>query len=526
MKEENRITQQDIDQASVKLGPLAGVSPRVYVPLAWGIILLFAVFAIFIYPGIRNYGSQLVFEGSPGVAAVYIEGRYAGSTAQRIPVPAGRHAVRIERLGFASEETTLNVGGRLFGSLFAPRLQHVPYALALSEPSRLVETAFAEYAAWSLTGKPSALYQIPMAVSDAVAALGDSGYFRKSPSGLEPEPLARSLLAAAGSSESAKDGLKAASILASGGIAGPAGLVATARLALSVMGNASNAAAWLKDMSPSLGAAASRLAGTGSSADAARGPRPAPAGSTSLAGHEFVIFSAGNMTMNGMSPAGSRLPYEIRLPSFGMAVKEVSNSQWAAFIRARPNWAPGNLAKLVSEGLADENYLAGWKGPDDHPVTGVSWHAARAYCEWLNSTSGSPWKAVLPDEAMWEAAAGAGLGAYGSGAVPSPDRSIWSDEVKQGPEIPGSAGRDRAGLADMFGNVWEWTASSFLPYPAFAAPIPGTSMREESFAADEKAVRGGSWANAPDSIGLMSRGGQASAHSSAFLGFRPALVSR
>jgi iron(II)-dependent oxidoreductase len=98
--------------------------------------------------------------------------------------------------------------------------------------------------------------------------------------------------------------------------------------------------------------------------------------------------------------------------------------------------------------------------------------------------------------------------------------------VKQGPEIPGSVGRDRAGLADMFGNVWEWTSSSFLPYPAFAASLPVAATREEPFAADEKTVRGGSWANAPDSISLISRGGQASAHSSAFLGFRPALVSR
>ena len=46
MKEENRITQSDIDQASVKLEPIAGISPRVYVPLAWGLILLFAIFAV------------------------------------------------------------------------------------------------------------------------------------------------------------------------------------------------------------------------------------------------------------------------------------------------------------------------------------------------------------------------------------------------------------------------------------------------------------------------------------------------
>ncbi len=525
MKEENRITQSDIDQASVKLEQIAGISPRVYVPLAWGLILLFAIFAVLIFPGIRKFGSELLFEGSPAVSAVYLDGRYAGSTAQRIFVQAGRHTVRIERQGFNPEEKTLDVRGRLFGSLFAPRLQHVPYVLSPSEPSQLLQSAFAEYAAWSLTGKPSALYQIPMAFSDAVAALGDSGYLRNDSSSLQIVPLAHSLLAATGSAESAKDGLKAAALLASGGIASPAGLIATARLVLSAFGHASNAATWLKDMSPVLGTAAAAIVPSGSQEGAASSRAPAPRGTTSLAGHEFVLFSAGTVSMKGRSPSGSSLPHHVDLPSFGMAVKEVTNSQWAVFLRARPKWAAENRAQLIAEGLADENYLAGWKGADDYPVTGVSWHAARAYCEWLNSRSESAWKAVLPDEAMWEAAASVGLAAA-AGAAGHADRAIWSDEVKQGPEVPGSAGRDGAGLADIFGNVWEWTDSSFLPYPAFAASLNGGAVQDEPLSADEKTVRGGSWANAPDTIDAGSRGGQASAHSSVFLGFRPALVSR
>jgi formylglycine-generating enzyme required for sulfatase activity len=197
-----------------------------------------------------------------------------------------------------------------------------------------------------------------------------------------------------------------------------------------------------------------------------------------------------------------------------MARTEVTNRQWAAFLAAEPEWKPENRSALIEAGLADDSYMADWTGSDDLVVTGVSWHAASAYCDWLSAKTGGAYKATLPSEAMWEAAARAGLSdpasIYGK-------KATWSDGERSSPARAAAAGYSAVGIADLFGNVWEWTADTYRPYPAFAADI---------LQGEERTVRGGSWANAPGSISLYSRGGQSASHASAFQGFRPAIVER
>jgi formylglycine-generating enzyme required for sulfatase activity len=80
-----------------------------------------------------------------------------------------------------------------------------------------------------------------------------------------------------------------------------------------------------------------------------------------------------------------------------------------------------------------------------------------------------------------------------------------------------SLGIARNGLADLYGNVWEWTSDSFRPYPALAG-----GYLEHA----EKAVRGGSWANSAADLDIASRGGIVAYHGSAFLGFRPAILRK
>lgn len=525
MKEEKLITQEDIDKADVRLRPVLGVPPRKYLPALFGAALLIAVFLVFFLPGIVRSGSWLKFEGEPGTASVYLGGDYKGASGRFLWFPAGEYAFRVERNGFSAGEIKLKVGGRLLGSLFFPKKTTVRYSLSADDPSAVLHSAFREYSAWSLTGKPSALYPLPSVLSDNLAALASTGGL----SGLETSreagtaglplgaALAKDAVSMAVSSESARDALGAAVQAVSGGAPGPLSLAGTARIAASILCSGKNGAVWLSDM----------LAGTGKgteyksridaiakeSVPVTRGDFPRPAGRVSLAGHEFVLFSAGTVEMTGLAPSGAHAPYAVRVPSFGIGRLEITNRQWARFIAANPRWAPANRAELIEAGLADGNYMAEWTGAEDsRPVASVSWHAARAYCEWLGETSGGSYRFVLPTEAMWEAAATAG---QDSGSAKA--SGVWADGSAAGPAAVASRGYSSAGLADMMGNVWEWTSDPYRPYPAFAAG---------EFAGDEIAARGGSWANRAGDIEAGSRGGIASSHSSPFLGFRVVIVEK
>lgn len=138
----------------------------------------------------------------------------------------------------------------------------------------------------------------------------------------------------------------------------------------------------------------------------------------------------------------------------------------------------------------------GWVGftyPTDmgnHPVVGVSKVDCEAYIEWLNEQTESNYR--LPTEIEWERAArGVDGRIFPWGNVFDPWRCNTSDSVKRGTTPVGSyspGGDSPYGVADMVGNVWEWTSSVFQPY---AQPADGE--RVESRGPLRYVIRGGSW---------------------------------
>jgi hypothetical protein len=95
----------------------------------------------------------------------------------------------------------------------------------------------------------------------------------------------------------------------------------------------------------------------------------------------------------------------------------------------------------------------------DHPINCIDWGQARAVCSFAGGR--------LPTEREWEYAArgGAEQRSYPWGAEPPDGRACYSHPgtCKVGSYAPGAFG-----LLDVGGNVWEWTASTFGPYPAEA----------------------------------------------------------
>jgi ergothioneine biosynthesis protein EgtB len=111
---------------------------------------------------------------------------------------------------------------------------------------------------------------------------------------------------------------------------------------------------------------------------------------------------------------------------------------------------------------------------EDETLAHVSFYEAFAYAQWAG--------ARLPTEAEWEIAAGSATDGNGP----------FADD---GRLHPAAVTEDRNGSpAGMFGNVWEWTASSYAPYPGFQAPRGAVGEYNGKFMANQMVLRGGSCA--------------------------------
>jgi formylglycine-generating enzyme required for sulfatase activity len=133
----------------------------------------------------------------------------------------------------------------------------------------------------------------------------------------------------------------------------------------------------------------------------------------------------------------------------------------------------------------------------NHPVVGVSWYEAVAFCRWLMDKLGV--EVQLPSEAEWEKAArGTDRRRYPWGDEPDPNRANY-DETGIGTTsavgiFPG--GETPCGCLDMSGNVWEWTRSLWgedVGTPAFKYPYDSNDGRENLEAEGRRVLRGGAF---------------------------------
>jgi iron(II)-dependent oxidoreductase len=235
---------------------------------------------------------------------------------------------------------------------------------------------------------------------------------------------------------------------------------------------------------------------------------------TTVAPTEMVQLASGAFRM-GRDPHGDW--YDNEVPAHGVFVDAflidihpVTNAQFAGFIGAGGYdtpcwWSSEGWAWRRSRGVEAPQYWrranGGWwttgffgEGvlAPDAPVMGVSWYEADAYARWIGRRL--PTEAEWEKAAAWDAVTNRGR-LYAWGEAP-PDPARCNFERRFGTTTPVgqfAGGRSASACVDMNGNVWEWTASAFAPYPRFE-PYPYAGYSQPYFDGQHLVLRGGSWA--------------------------------
>ena len=154
------------------------------------------------------------------------------------------------------------------------------------------------------------------------------------------------------------------------------------------------------------------------------------------------------------------------------------------------------------------------------PVMHVCWYEADAYCRWAGVR--------LPTEQEWEVAAAWDPAAGRARRHPWGDQPPTSELANldqrlfaTAPRGAYPAGASPLGCEQMVGDVWEWTASDFLPYPGFTA-FPYREYSEVFFGGEHKVLRGASWAARPSVARVTFRNWDLPIRRQIFAGFRVA----
>ncbi|MBS0658079.1 MAG: SUMF1/EgtB/PvdO family nonheme iron enzyme [Verrucomicrobia bacterium] len=187
--------------------------------------------------------------------------------------------------------------------------------------------------------------------------------------------------------------------------------------------------------------------------------------------------------------------HEVGIPrGFWLGETPVTQAQWRAGVEETQRL--GGRAK--GGGRALQSRPSSFEGPDDAPVESVSWEDGQSFLVGLSGLIGLHFD--FPSEAQWEFAcrAGSTKAFYDGSDCTQPEGDdpalrelgwFWANSDRTRP-VKGKA-PNGWGLYDMLGNVWEWCRDARRPYDEVPQVDPSGALDDP----DERAIRGGSWAD-------------------------------
>jgi formylglycine-generating enzyme required for sulfatase activity len=165
---------------------------------------------------------------------------------------------------------------------------------------------------------------------------------------------------------------------------------------------------------------------------------------------------------------------------FFLGRTEVTWDEFEAFYLGRKT--PDGVDAISRPSPSYHPHDRGW-GRGKRPAVGMSWHAAKTYCEWLSGKTGLAYR--LPTEAEWEFAARAGSLAASPESLPD---VAWFAETSGGKtQEVGTKKPNAFGLCDMLGNAWEYCLDPYEPN------------------GKKPVLRGGSWKEPGNSLRFANR---------------------